>query len=169
LDQAASICFENDRKSLSRWVSLKFEVRAPCRGDGSMPNLDVIEDTSEAHPMRIKDPGAVTRFQSGGFHASKMTGHPGAQHRGAWQSPWDQVVILLHPGVEEVGDQSPSLLFYALVPMPVVLPVAMSIVEVIDVITVLFGLVTASWTVDMLLMTFVRLMGHRNLLYDHFF
>ena len=56
-----------------------------------MPNLDVIEDASEAHPISIKDPGAVTRFQSGGFHASKMTGHPGAEHRGAWQFPWDQV------------------------------------------------------------------------------
>ncbi len=96
-DQAASICFENDRKSLSRWVSLEFEVRAPCRGDGSMPNLDVIEDTPEAHPISIKDPGAVTRFQGDRFHASKMTGHPGAQHRGDWQSPWDQVAGPLVP------------------------------------------------------------------------
>lgn len=103
-DQAASICVENDRKSLSRWVSLKSEVRVPCRGDWPMPNLDVIEDASEAHPMSIKDPGTVTRFQSDAFHASKMTGHPGAQHQGAWQSPWDHVAILLHPGVEEVGD-----------------------------------------------------------------
>jgi hypothetical protein len=76
------------------------------------------------------------------------------------------------PDVEEVGDQSPSLLYYfyfALIPMPVVLPVAMSIVKVIDMVIVLYGLVTASWTVDVFLMAFVRLMGHRDLLYEYFF
>jgi hypothetical protein len=52
--------------------------------------------------------------------------------------------------------------------MPVVLPVAMSIVKVIDMVIVLYGLVTASWTVDVFLMAFVRLMGHRNLLYGYF-
>ncbi len=51
--------------------------------------------------------------------------------------------------------------------MSIVLPVAMSIVKVIDMVSVLYGLVTASWTVDMFLMAFVRLMGPRNLLYDY--
>jgi len=101
-DQAASICFENDRKGFSRWVSLEFKVRAPGRGDGPMPNLDVIEDTAKAHPISIKDPGAVARFQGYGFHASRMTGDPGVQHRGHWQSPWDQVAGPLVPRPKDV-------------------------------------------------------------------
>jgi hypothetical protein len=39
----------------------------------------------------------VTGLQSCGFHASNMTDHPGAQHRGAWQSPWDQVAVPTAP------------------------------------------------------------------------
>ena len=52
--------------------------------------------------------------------------------------------------------------------MSIVLPVAMSIVKVIDMVIVLYGLMTTSWTVDVFLMAFVRLMGHRKLLYDCF-
>lgn len=40
--------------------------------------------------------------------------------------------------------------------------------KVIDVVIVLYGLVTASWTVDVVIMAFVRLMGHRNLLPNRF-
>ena len=58
-----------------------------------MPKVHVIEDASKAHPIGITDPGAVTRFQCGGFHASRMAGHPGTQCRGTWQSPWDWVAV----------------------------------------------------------------------------
>jgi hypothetical protein len=49
--ESASICRENDREDLSRSVSPKFEVRAPCRGDGSMPSVDVIEDSTKRFPL----------------------------------------------------------------------------------------------------------------------
>lgn len=68
-----------------------------------MPSLDVIENTSEAHPLGIEDPGAVTRFQDGGLHASRMPGHPGTQYRGAWQSPWDWVTVPLRSTAEVQG------------------------------------------------------------------
>jgi hypothetical protein len=102
-DHTAVICCENDRKALGRRVGLKFEVRAPWRRGGSMPSLDVIKNTSEAHPLGIKDPGAVTRFHDGGRHASRMPGQPGTQYRGAWQSPWNWVTVPLRSAAEAHG------------------------------------------------------------------
>jgi hypothetical protein len=68
-----------------------------------MPSLDIIENTAEAHPFGIKDPGTVTRFQDGGLHASRMPGHPGTQYREAWHSPWDWAIVPLRSAAEGSG------------------------------------------------------------------
>ena len=80
---------QNDGKGLFARIDLKCKVVAPLRGDGVMPYFDIFENTSESLPVSIKDPGAVARFQYGGFHATKLTDHPGVALGDGWQPPED--------------------------------------------------------------------------------
>ena len=88
-----SVWIERDDKGLALRIKMKLAVGPPFRGNGLVPNFDVLEDAAEAHPILVNDPGAVARLQDDRLHAAKMTDHAYSDLGRTWQVAWNSIAV----------------------------------------------------------------------------
>ena len=66
--QPGTVGVEKDHEVLTLLVDLESEIRSPLSGHPSRPGLEPLQGPSESHPLRVEEPGAVTRLEDDRVH-----------------------------------------------------------------------------------------------------
>lgn len=67
-EQAGALVIQQNNERLGYRVYVQPEIRTPTGRCRVALQIETLQDTTKAHPLRIEEPSAVTRFQDERFH-----------------------------------------------------------------------------------------------------